>query len=538
MAEIGGTGLQAPITSTLSAREVDDSGLILTATCTGTPPTTVGIFSHGAQITQTDTASGSPSLYENTGTTAAPVWNLVGSVTPGEITLAEGNILVGNSSGVAASLSAKTTTQILIGNGTTLVSAALSGDATMSNAGVVTVSGATGAFNVGTNQTWAKEVNHTSTVTATTTAATVGGSLAFASGAGNTSGAGGAISVTAGAGGTSGAGGAASLVGGAGGGGNTNGGAVSVTGGANAGNAIGGAVTITGGSGGSLGTGGGVTITGGVAGSTPGAVSMTGGAANLGNGTGGSSSLVGGSGIGTGAGGAVLLTSGAAANGAGVNPGASGAITLTVGNAGTATTGVGGAGGAISITGASGGNSTGASSVAGAGSSISIAAGTGGSSSGGGDTGGAGGSVVITAANGGTGATVGRNGIIFNRSVLARKFTVTAKTTAVTLTPTEVLGGMITANLGGAAPGNYTLPLGTDLAAALPSGFTVGDAIDFTVTNISTNASEDVTVVGNTGTTLIGGGVVNSNDSGTSISCGTFRFVNSGAGTFNVYRIA
>lgn len=58
---------------------------------------------------------------------------------PGEIALPEGNVLVGNSSGVAAALVAKTSGQILVGSGTTVASVAVSGDATLSSAGALTV---------------------------------------------------------------------------------------------------------------------------------------------------------------------------------------------------------------------------------------------------------------------------------------------------------------------------------------------------------------------------------------------------------------
>jgi len=57
-------------------------------------------------------------------------------VTAGEISLAEGSMLIGNSSGVAAALDAKTTGQVLVGNGTTLVSA------TADTAGLVAKTGA------------------------------------------------------------------------------------------------------------------------------------------------------------------------------------------------------------------------------------------------------------------------------------------------------------------------------------------------------------------------------------------------------------
>jgi len=57
----------------------------------------------------------------------------------GGITLAQGNVLVGNASGVAAALDASTDTQVLVGNGTTITSVAMSGDATMANTGAVTI---------------------------------------------------------------------------------------------------------------------------------------------------------------------------------------------------------------------------------------------------------------------------------------------------------------------------------------------------------------------------------------------------------------
>lgn len=169
-----------------------------------------------------DTTNGK--LYINTGTAASATWDSLGDISASEITLAEGNILVGNNSGVAVALDiGNTDGGIAIGNGTTATIAALSGDVSMTNAGVVTVTGANAAFNVGTNLTLTKEVNHVIKVSATTTADTVGGSLDIESGAGDGTGAGGAFALTSGAGGnstgggTGGASGALTIVTGAGG---------------------------------------------------------------------------------------------------------------------------------------------------------------------------------------------------------------------------------------------------------------------------------------------------------------------------------
>jgi hypothetical protein len=60
-------------------------------------------------------------------------------VSAAEITLAEGNILVGNASGAGSALNAKGDAKILLGNGTTLTSASQSGDGSFSNAGVFAI---------------------------------------------------------------------------------------------------------------------------------------------------------------------------------------------------------------------------------------------------------------------------------------------------------------------------------------------------------------------------------------------------------------
>ena len=59
--------------------------------------------------------------------------------------LAQGSIYIGNSSGITSELSVKTDGGILVGNGTTAEVKTLSGDATMTNAGAVTVAKIKGA---------------------------------------------------------------------------------------------------------------------------------------------------------------------------------------------------------------------------------------------------------------------------------------------------------------------------------------------------------------------------------------------------------
>ena len=68
-------------TSTLFIRETDydGQGLAVSATCSGTPPTTASVFAHGCLMRQYDTATGSSALFENIGSSATPVWSAIGS---------------------------------------------------------------------------------------------------------------------------------------------------------------------------------------------------------------------------------------------------------------------------------------------------------------------------------------------------------------------------------------------------------------------------------------------------------------------------
>lgn len=97
-----GTSLSSAATSTLNISLTNDAGFALLADCVGTPPTTASLFAHGCIINQTDSGAGNPAIYENTGTTASPVWDLIGSVSPGAIALAEGRALIGSAANLAA----------------------------------------------------------------------------------------------------------------------------------------------------------------------------------------------------------------------------------------------------------------------------------------------------------------------------------------------------------------------------------------------------------------------------------------------------
>lgn len=76
---MAGTNLNASVSTTLWIRETQPvpagsqgQGLAISACCTGTPPTTAGIFATGCVMLQTDATGNGLSV--NVGTSAAPVW--------------------------------------------------------------------------------------------------------------------------------------------------------------------------------------------------------------------------------------------------------------------------------------------------------------------------------------------------------------------------------------------------------------------------------------------------------------------------------
>lgn len=197
---------------------------------------------------------------------------IVAPVIPGDIPLTSAKILVGNGSNVAAAVSMSgdatiantgavtiansavtnakvsasaaidysklatlTSGNILVGSaGNVATSVAMSGDATISNTGVVTNASAAGAFNVATTLSFTKEGSRNIGVAPSTTADTVGGALAVRAGGGFGAATGGALTVSGGVSGSgaTGAGGAMNVVGGDCHSTNGNGGDVVITGGA------------------------------------------------------------------------------------------------------------------------------------------------------------------------------------------------------------------------------------------------------------------------------------------------------------------
>lgn len=65
------------LSSTCDLLSGDRLGFAVYAICTGTPPTTASIFKHGCIMIQSDSGTGTNGVYQNTGSTASPVWTLL-----------------------------------------------------------------------------------------------------------------------------------------------------------------------------------------------------------------------------------------------------------------------------------------------------------------------------------------------------------------------------------------------------------------------------------------------------------------------------
>lgn len=136
----------------------DNSDKILLATGTTVPSDSTAGYAKGCIFIDTDVGAGSQGLYINVGTTTACNFDACGtigalSVDTGNIvddavTLAKlvnitrGSIIVGGVAAAPTELAAKTSGQILVGDGTDLKSVAVSGDATLSAAGALTIGAA------------------------------------------------------------------------------------------------------------------------------------------------------------------------------------------------------------------------------------------------------------------------------------------------------------------------------------------------------------------------------------------------------------
>jgi hypothetical protein len=107
----------------------------------------------------------------------------------------------------------------------------------------------------------------------------------------------------------------------------------------------------------------------------------------------------------------------------------------------------------------------------------------------------------------------------------------TATATA-TLTADQVLNGLILGSPGASAA-SYTLPTVAALETALPNSDKAGISFDFSVLNVDGNTSGVITLVTNTGWTLVGLMTVVA----TAGTAQIFRARKSGVGTWTLYRV-
>ena len=112
-----------------------------------------------------------------------------------------------------------------------------------------------------------------------------------------------------------------------------------------------------------------------------------------------------------------------------------------------------------------------------------------------------------------------------------------AQTTSATLTAAQLATMIITVNEGAGANSAQTLPLATAMDTEFDT-FGIDQSFDFSVINISTVAAETVSIVTNTGWTLVGNMLIAANTAITDNSQGRFRARRTGAGAWTLYRIA
>lgn len=139
---LGGEDITAASAGTIAAIKVlirdADSNIVLAQGADIPADTTAG-YAKGCLFIDTDGLTGTSGMYENIGTSTSCAFDSLSISGIAELVLPEGNIILGNSSAVGSALDGSTDKQILIGNGTTITSVALSGDITISNTGAVTI---------------------------------------------------------------------------------------------------------------------------------------------------------------------------------------------------------------------------------------------------------------------------------------------------------------------------------------------------------------------------------------------------------------
>jgi hypothetical protein len=112
-----------------------------------------------------------------------------------------------------------------------------------------------------------------------------------------------------------------------------------------------------------------------------------------------------------------------------------------------------------------------------------------------------------------------------------------AVNTTATLTAAQLLSLIITSTT--AAAVSMTLPLATAMDTAIPDAV-AGDSFDFSIINTGA-AAQSITVVTNTGWTIVGGaagGLIVAPSSATFSGAGLFRAAKTATGAWTLFRIS
>jgi hypothetical protein len=153
--EIPFVKLQGKTVSSIKVLAYDSAGKILLATGTTVPSDSGAGYAKGCIFIDTDVGAGSQGMYINVGTTAACNFDVITTIGTGDVgtteladnsvttdklyDIARGSLIVGGASNAPTALNAKTSGQILVGDGTDLKSVAVAGDVTLAANGTVTI---------------------------------------------------------------------------------------------------------------------------------------------------------------------------------------------------------------------------------------------------------------------------------------------------------------------------------------------------------------------------------------------------------------
>jgi hypothetical protein len=136
--------------------------------------------------------------------------------------------------------------------------------------------------------------------------------------------------------------------------------------------------------------------------------------------------------------------------------------------------------------------------------------------------------------NGAGGYQIGDGNL--NEVQLRTQATPATATVTATLTTAQILNGILLGTPTTTAAA-YTLPLATDLDAAVPSA-KVNSCFDFTVVNTNGSGSGVITITTNTGWTIGSSGSLGLMTVTTAGTAQSYRAVKTGDGSWTLYRIA